>query len=930
MIRALSRPAPWSPARVAGWAVVLLAAARCPAQAPHRPLVSGHERFHAEPAPGADLRADGRLLLSELNCQSCHRPEGAGAVARKQAPILDGVGTRVRPEYLVKYIFDPHGTRPGTTMPDALRNLPEADRWAIAEDIAHFLAGTGRAVDAAPNRSAVRAGRGAYARVGCVACHGPREEGQPGTPEATRDAHRAGLLPLGDLAAKYTVGSLAAFLRDPLAVRPSGRMPSLDLSADEARGVASYLMRGVEMSTAPNVAFQAYEGSWTTLPDFDKLTPKRSGMAGGFDLDQARRPNNFALRFEGIFEVAQPGEYTFRLRSDDGSRLILNDLKVFDNDGIHPASEVTGVTRMGPGRAKVVVLYFDGGGETELEVEVEGPGLPRQPLDPLLLPPNAAGAEAVRPAGFTVDPEKAARGKSLFAGWGCASCHTLKDGAQPIPARPDATPLARLRPDQGCLADRPPTGVPGYDLDPVQRAALRSVVGPAAQAAPADDRERVRDTLLAANCFACHKRDGMGGVADLVNAAFATTQTEMGDEGRIPPGLDGVGGKLTAAWLAKILAEGAKDRPYMQTRMPRFGARNVGHLAGLFEAADRLPPLDPVDLGVSDKRARAIGRSLVGNTGFSCGSCHTFKGIEANGIQAIDMTRMTTRLRREWFSRYVVDPQKYRPGTRMPSNWTDGKSLIESAYHGDAAPQVEAIWTYLSDGDKAAVPAGVGRNPIPLIPVGEPIVYRNFIQGAGPRAIGVGYPERANLAFDADALRPALIWRGGFIDASRHWSGRGEGFEPPLGDDVVTLPPGPGLAPLADPAAPWPARAGESDRFRGYRLADRGRPVFLYEVAGAAVEDGFEPIPNGTTPTLRRTVEVRGPVPPGLALRAAVGSGIEPAGDGWFSVDGEWRVRIESGAAPAVRPSAGKSELIVPIANPGGAGRTRIIEEYRW
>ena len=67
---------------------------------------------------------------------------------------------------------------------------------------------------------------------------------------------------------------------------------------------------------------------------------------------------------------------------------------------------------------------------------------------------------------------------------------------------------------------------------------------------------------------------------------------------------------------------------------------------------------------------------------------------------------------------------------------------------------------------------------MPLVVKQEPIVYRNFITGAGNRGIGVGYPERAHLAFDANDLRLAMIWQGAFMDARRHWTGRGEGFEP--------------------------------------------------------------------------------------------------------------------------------------------------------
>src|SRR5699024_7615802 len=124
----------------------------------------------------------------------------------------------------------------------------------------------------------------------------------------------------------------------------------------------------------------------------------------------------------------------------------------------------------------------------------------------------------------------------------------------------------------GCLADEPPAAVPAFHLDKGQRAALRAALAQTPEEARPSGKERIAATMLAANCYACHRRDGRGGVEEALSPSFQTTQTEMGDEGRIPPGLDGVGGKLTAAWLAQILAEGAKDRPYMLTRMPRFGA----------------------------------------------------------------------------------------------------------------------------------------------------------------------------------------------------------------------------------------------------------------------------------------------------------------------------------------------------------------------
>src|SRR5205085_5023930 len=133
----------------------------------------------------------------------------------------------------------------------------------------------------------------------------------------------------------------------------------------------------------------------------------------------------------------------------------------------------------------------------------------------------------------------------------------------------------------------------------------------------------------------------------------------------------------------------------------------------------------------------------------------------------------------------------------------DGQTTLPKVLDGMVDAQIDAIWRYLSDGDKAIFPVGLVTGKIELVAFDEPIVYRNFIQGAGTRAIGVGYPEKLNLAFDANDLRLAMVWKGGFIDAARHWTDRGAGFEGPLGDDVLSLPAGASFAVLPKPDAAW-------------------------------------------------------------------------------------------------------------------------------
>ena len=115
---------------------------------------------------------------------------------------------------------------------------------------------------------------------------------------------------------------------------------------------------------------------------------------------------------------------------------------------------------------------------------------------------------------------------------------------------------------------------------------------------------------------------------------------------------------------------------------------------------------------------------------------------------------------------------------------------------------------------------------------GEAVMYRNFIDRAGPRAIGVGYDEGLNLAFDANQMRLAILWRGEFMDGGRHWTGRGQGFQPPAGEEAFYFPNGDAFANLKKSDDPWPDPEERSSlvRFRGYHLNQRQQPTFRYSI----------------------------------------------------------------------------------------------------
>lgn len=884
------------------------------------PRVIGYERVYAS---GGDAVAAGQLLLGELNCTSCHTADAtlAAHVQKKQAPVLDSVGGRVRPQYLLKFLADPQGTKPGTTMPNVLANLPESERTAKVEALVHFLASTGTTADTAPLRQAVNRGDKLFHTVGCVGCHDPRK-GENSPALATS-------IPLGTPSQKYTLAGLTQFLENPLAVRPSGRMPHL-LSGTDARDVASFLLN--DMDLASGLQFTVYEGKFNSVKEFAKAQPKEIGEADAFSIDATKLKENFGLRFDGTIKIEREGEYMFVLGSDDGSRLTIDGKVLIDNDGVHAPQQKRGKIKLKPGLVTIAVEFFEQSGGEELQLLVEGPGLSLQPVAKLIAVQPPKNAKTVQ-SDFVVDPTKVAQGRDLFVSLGCASCHSLTINQEAIATTLKAPSLASLKSAGGCLGEaRGKT--PFYALNAGQRITLEVAIASAKQPAqPLSDQQFISATLVRFNCIACHQRGDLGGIEEARNGHFESNMPEMGDEGRLPPHLNGVGAKLQSSWLKAVFAEGAKDRPYMFTRMPRFGLENLGNLVTALEKADAgsVKPAPNVGIPDEDKKFKAAGRRLVGSQGFSCIKCHTFADKQATGIQALSLTTMHKRLRPDWFHAYLVNPQAYRPGTRMPAAWPDGQSTLPTVLDGNTPKQIQSIWAYLADGDQATQPLGLVTGALELMAFDEAVLYRNFIEGGGPRAIGVGYPEKLNLAWDANGLRLAMIWQGAFIDANRHWNGRGVGFEPPLGDNVLKFADGPTVALLADANAAWPQQSAKElgYRFRGYRLGAQRKPTFFYDLGNVRVEDYLTPYGDSDVYVFRRTLTLKSDKPEGnLWYRAAVGDKIEPSGDGAFVVDGKLAVRLSSAGRPVVRESAGRKELLVPLKLENG--KAQVVQDYEW
>jgi mono/diheme cytochrome c family protein len=903
-----------------------------PAEAP---VVPGFERLKEAKA---DQAVQGELLLGELNCLQCHSAQGQQRIFTKGAPDLSNAGARLTPQYLRAYLADPHGVKPGATMPDIFHSSDPAARQGAVDYLTHYLVSLGGPMNPAGeegNVMLVEMGRKAYHQVGCVACHAPEKKG----------AMAVASVPLPNLAEKTTVDQLVAFLLDPAKVRPGGRMPNLHLSRDEARAIAVYLLRDQldnpqNASAGPARVRGAKYSYYERVPEtaavdqLDRRKPKSEGHIDQFTLNIPGHANdNFAVKYTAAIHIPRDGKYTFYTTSDDGSRLYLGKNLIVDNDGTHPATEKSGTVDLREGDQPITVTYFQGGGEFVLKVEWEGPGLARQeiPADALY----TVGGRPMVPLHqeqFVVDPQKAEMGGRMFAAMGCVSCHAVPGAGKAMRQQKTLADL-NVESPTGCLGNKIAKGAPNYGLNDEQRQAIKAALKNVKELdKPFDAKETVAHLTAAFNCLACHVRGDTGGpAADRAEYFVMSAPFDMGDEGRIPPRLTNVGTKLTPAALEQIIFEGKLHiRPVLATHMPIFSKEKAGAIVDALVKADGATPDKPVafnEIYVKD------GRQLVGTKGLGCVNCHGVNGVKSLGMPAPDLGTAQPRLKPAWFHELLANPAHVNPGTRMPAFWADGAVAFPKLAGGTMDTQIDAIWSYLSLGQSMALPSGLlpaaGEE---LIPTDSAIVHRTFMADVSNRAVLVGFPEMVHVAFDADVVRLAKAWKGRFFDAKGMWEGRGGSHLGPLGTDVINLPQGPALAMLEKPDAAWPTPKPKErnlgGRFKGYELDKEDRPIFHYVLNDIDIHEQPLPLLKPGGAELLRTFKITAKAPvTGLYFLAAEGRSLEPKSPGEWIADGKLTVRLANGSSgigqPIVRESGGSKQLLIPVTfNNGSADFT--------
>lgn len=152
------------------------------------------------------------------------------------------------------------------------------------------------------------------------------------------------------------------------------------------RSVNQFGNSGFHALAGGGLVYDYYEASsFTTLPNFDALTPVKSGALTTVSLSLSPRSDNFAVKYAGFINIPTTGNYTFYTRSNDGSRLYIGGFAaeniVVENNGTRSsATERSGTITLTAGTYPIYVTFFENTGTAELSASWAGPGIAKQAI----------------------------------------------------------------------------------------------------------------------------------------------------------------------------------------------------------------------------------------------------------------------------------------------------------------------------------------------------------------------------------------------------------------------------------------------------------------------------------------------------------------------------------------------------------------------
>jgi cytochrome c2 len=324
---------------------------------------------------------------------------------------------------------------------------------------------------------------------------------------------------------------------------------------------------------------------------------------------------------------------------------------------------------------------------------------------------RSAGTGAEPPPVTYQDARAIASGRATFVRRGCATCHHLGDITSGGRIGPSLAGIADRNPDELVFGNvnarrtadnyiflkvlRPdamaqPSLMPTFGFAPIDAAkialalaSIRKADLPASyvQTRPAPQPYRppgrFGELVSRYRCLSCHSVGGFGGTLSTVP-------------------LDRIGSQLQRDYIAQYLLNPGAVRVSVEARMPVFHmlpdeARTIADYMATVLLVDALDRYDATFTTADVRR----GQELYGQLG--CDACHQRGTV--GGYVGPELSNTGARLRPGWIAAWLVNPERYKPGTLQPD-------------YGLSPADARALTAYLSSLGARARPsaASAGRN----------------------------------------------------------------------------------------------------------------------------------------------------------------------------------------------------------------------------
>jgi mono/diheme cytochrome c family protein len=533
---------------------------------------------------------------------------------------------------------------------------------------------------------AIARGEKLFEDLGCHGCH--LTEGyedlarQDGVPAIGPSLRRVG--------AKVDHAWLVRWVRNPHEFRPRTRMPNFMFSDDQAVAIAAYLLSTTQK---PSEEWLATRPAPVLANGSDAVAHGKALVDSlGCRACHALSPDEVAGQVGANKDVA-PNLAHIAEKTD--GRWIYHWIR---NPRGYSAIARMPSLRLSDEEARSITAYL-----TTLGTKQPGPA----DLDAKL-----------------ADPQNVATGEKLVRKYGCPGCHDIPGMENESRVGVELSSFGSKTKEELFFGDRtdiPETwddwtfnklktprtyetkwieqAMPQFDLAEEDIRSLRAFLASRTEnrvparyvykGPRAEDVGAGRLVVARYNCTGCHIIEGSGGD---IRRLYQEQPTLA------PPILLGEGNKVQADWLFNFVKAPVPIRPWLQVRMPTFGLSDheAATVVGYFDGLDRVEvPFVHIERASLSPANVEAGKLLTSRDYFDCFNCHQRGAVKPQGPPdgwAPDLALAHARLKPEWIVKWIRDPQKLMPGTKMPSFYPGGPPDILG---GDDEAQMRALRDYI-------------------------------------------------------------------------------------------------------------------------------------------------------------------------------------------------------------------------------------------